>query len=130
MTKGNTGRRIAISSIVILGMIVAWLAYQSSKAILQAAFAEEQVRIFYAMRDQARSSSPVQAVESLEYAMDYYPSGTKQSLGSRLDRLVESVRADVCQQIMGELNNRTGERIETVEGWRKWKSKAEIKNQN
>jgi hypothetical protein len=130
MTKGSTGRKVVLSVCVILTVTLAWFAYQFGKVSLEAAFAEEQVRIFYAMRDQARAASPIQAVGSLDYAADYYPSGTKQTSGSRLDRLVESVRADVCQQIMGELNNRTGERIETVEGWREWKSKAEMKDQN
>ena len=130
MIKGNTGRTIAISACIILGVTVAWLACQFGKATMQAAFAEEQVRIFYAMRDRARPLSPVQAVESLEYAAGYYPSGTKQTAGSRLDRLVEAVRVDVCRQIMGELKTKTGEQIETVDGWREWKSKAGKKEHN
>ena len=130
MTKRNTGRMIAISACVILGVAVAWLAYQLGEVTLQAAFAQEQVRVFYAMRDKAQSSSPVQAVESLEYAADYYPSGTKQTAESRLDRLVEAVRVDVCCQIMGELKTKTGQQIETVDGWREWKSKPEMKEHN
>lgn len=130
MTRANTGRGIGIAACVILGVTAAWLAYQSGKASVQAAFAEEQVRIFYAMRDKAGSSSPVQAVEALEYAAYYYPSGTKQTAGSRLDRLVEAVRVDVCRQIMGELTIKTGQQIETVDGWRVWKSKAGLQELN
>ncbi len=130
MMRGSTGRRIGVAACVILGVIFTWHAYQLGKATLQAAFAEEQVRIFYAMRDQARSLSPVQAVESLEYAADFYPSGTKQTSGSRLDRLVEAVRVDVCRQIMGELKSKTGEQIETIDGWRAWKLKAGMHEHN
>jgi hypothetical protein len=124
MAEGRRKRIIMIAAFVILGITVAWLLYRLGVSILESAFAEEQVRIFYTMRDQARSSSPREAVDDLEYVLNYYPSGTKQTRESRLDRLVESVRTNVCSEIMADLKGRTGQQINTPAGWIEWKSQT------
>jgi hypothetical protein len=45
----------------------------------------------------------------LAYAVGYYPSGTKQETGSRLDRMVEQARTVAIYEIVAHLRARTGE---------------------
>jgi hypothetical protein len=53
-----------------------------------------------------------------EYAVGYYPSGTKQIQGSTLDLLVERVRGCVAREIIANLRARTGQDLcEDPESW-------------
>ena len=47
-------------------------------------------------------------VSYLEYALWYYPSGTKQTKSSRLDRVVERARRCAVREIIAILRSRTG----------------------
>jgi predicted metal-dependent hydrolase len=74
-------------------------------------------RIFDAMQTQShQSTTPRDIAESLEYVAHYYPSGTKQEAGSRLDRVVERHRKAVVRDIVEHLRSVTkqdfGERPE------------------
>lgn len=114
-------KRVLVIAVIFLFVVTfGWLILLSLNSYVTTAFAEEQVRIFLEMRNKAASTSTVNAVQCLEYAVNHYPSGTKQKSGSRLDKLVESVRQDVCEQIMTMLKARTGKQINTVAGWSKW----------
>jgi len=73
------------------------------------AFASEQVHIFDEMRDQALHSDASGAAGCLEYVVSYYPSGTKQEPGSRLDRMVETARSQSVREILAYLRTKTGE---------------------
>jgi hypothetical protein len=73
------------------------------------ALAKEQIDIFYEMRDKAAGSSPEEAAAYLEYAVGYYPSGTKQVAGSRLDRMVERVRRNVAEEIIANVRAHSGD---------------------
>lgn len=75
---------------------------------VRVALADEQTLIFDDMRIQALQSDPVKAVDFLEYALNYYPSGTKQIEGSRLDRIVERARAGAVSAIINDLRKRSG----------------------
>jgi hypothetical protein len=59
--------------------------YEHIPLSLRVAFADDQIQIFDEMRTKALRSSPSEAVNHLEYVVSYYPSGTKQISGSRLD---------------------------------------------
>ncbi len=68
------------------------------------AFAHEQVEIFDDMRAKALETSDVsRAVGALEYAINYYPSGTKQETGSELDDIVERARRYAVEDIVAHL---------------------------
>ncbi|MEO8426888.1 MAG: hypothetical protein ABI651_07235 [Verrucomicrobiota bacterium] len=92
-----------------LGLTFAAIFFQYRLLKLRLAFAEEQIAIFFESRSSAlKAADTTQAVSFLEYASEYYPSGTKQSPGSRLDRIVETVRSNCVQDIITDLKRRTG----------------------
>jgi hypothetical protein len=76
------------------------------KAQVQMAFADEQTAIFDQMRRQTAESEAVDE-SHLEYALWYYPSGTKQTKGSSLDRVVERARQGAVREIIDILRSRT-----------------------
>ncbi len=86
---------------------------------LQAAFADAQTQIFDEMRTQAlQSSAPPDIAGSLEYVVTYYPSGSKQRAGSKLDRVVERHRTAVVRDIVAHLRSSTGQDLgESPEPW-------------
>lgn len=96
-----------------------YLLWRYGHLQLQAAFAEEQTRIFEEMRTQAlQSAAPHSIAGSLEYVVTYYPSGTKQSVESRLDRVVERHRTAAVRDIIAHLRRTTGEDLgEAPEPW-------------
>ncbi len=104
-------KRTTVVVALIAGCLLALSAYLVvTKVILHAriALAEEQIDIFYAMRDKAAVSSPDEAAACLEYLVGYYPSGTKQVTGSRLDLIVERVRRNVAEEIISDVRVRAG----------------------
>jgi hypothetical protein len=76
---------------------------------IRVSFASEQTQIFAEMRAEAVGSGPHEAAQCLEYAVTYYPSGTKQITGSRLDRIVERARDEAVATIIAHLRLATGE---------------------
>ncbi len=76
---------------------------------IQVAFASEQTQIFANMRSKALESDEAGAVGCLNYVVNYYPSGSKQEAGSRLDRMVEQERALAERDIIAYLRAKTGE---------------------
>ena len=95
---------------VTLAMIavLAKLTYDHAMLSIRVAFAEEQTAIFDEMRAKAVAADPTKAVEYLEYAVNYYPSGSKQVQGSRLDLVVERARESSVREILAELRVKTG----------------------
>jgi hypothetical protein len=71
---------------------------------VQIAFADEQTAIFDQMTRQTEES-PTVDLGYLEYTLSYYPSGTKQTKGSSLDRVVERARCCAVQEIIGILGS-------------------------
>jgi hypothetical protein len=85
---------------------------------IQVAFASEQTQIFDEMRTRALQSDATAAAGCLEYVVFYYPSGTKQESGSRLDRIVERDRAIAIRDIVAHLRAKTGEDLgDSPEVW-------------
>lgn len=73
------------------------------------AFAEEQVQIFDEMCRKAISEDDLgKIVDYLQYAVVYYPSGSKQEVGTRLDTIVESHRKSVIRDIIADLRIKSG----------------------
>lgn len=81
--------------------------------------AAEQMQIFEEMRVKALTAeSPAAAAAFLDYTVSYYPSGTKHTTGSRLDRMVEQARASAVREIIVELRKKTGEDLgDDPEAW-------------
>ena len=94
---------------LLLAILLGWQSWNYGRLKIEVAFAEEQTRIFEDMRQQALGGSPSGAAESLAYVVNYYPTGTKQREGSRLDKVVERARASVVRDIISELRQKTGE---------------------
>jgi len=90
--------------LILLGMCY----YDHVPLSLRVAFAEDQTQIFDESRTKALQSPPTEAVKSLEYVVEYYPSGTKQVPGSRLDRIVERARQNATREIIASLRTKTG----------------------
>lgn len=85
---------------------------------IRVAFASEQTQIFEEMRSRAFQSDAAGAAGCLQYVVWYYPSGTKQEAGSRLDRIVERERAVAVREILAHLRAKTGEDLgENPEAW-------------
>ena len=103
----NHSRTIAVTAIiVVLIAIVTWQFAAGVWASIQLSFAVEQTEVISEMVEKAsealrREPPDVKAaVGFLEYAHRYYPSGTKQTVGSRLDRIVERSRSNAERQII------------------------------
>jgi hypothetical protein len=94
------------------------LYWDYSILVLRTGFARDQIEIFDEMRSHALQSDVSDAVSSLRYAISYYPSGTKQIPGSRLDQIVERERSAAIRDIIAYLRTKTGEDLgDTPEGW-------------
>lgn len=101
---------IALSAVVVLLLAVAGKCMWDFGLLrLRVAYANEQTQIFEEMRRSALSADAVGAAQSLEYAARYYPSGTKQVAGSRLDQIVERQRVQAIRDIIAHLRAKTGE---------------------
>jgi hypothetical protein len=103
-------KRITIVlGLVCLGLLVLTTALFLGYAPLhlRLAFASEQTQIFEEMRTKALKSGVAEAAGCLEYVTAYYPSGTKQVTGSRLDRIVERERAAAVRDIIAYLRKQT-----------------------
>ena len=71
-------------------------------------FADDQTAIFDEMLEKVAHSDPSDAANSLAYALNYYPSGTKQVPGSPLDRVVERARRNAVREMVVLLRTKTG----------------------
>ena len=76
---------------------------------VQVALGEEQTQMFEECRTQAlQSSDPKRIAGLIQAAIIYYPSGTKQSIGSHVDRLVERSRHLAIDDMIAQLRVVTG----------------------
>ena len=81
-------------------------------------FAKEQVQIFEQMKTDARRGNIKDAAGCLDYTVNYYPSGSKQTSGTKLDWLVENSRKNAIREIIDSLREKTGKDLgDTPEPW-------------
>lgn len=104
---------------VCVGLLVLCgsLLWSHGSLTIRVALASEQTKIFDEMRTRALESDASGAAGCLEYVVFYYPSGTKQETGSRLDRIVERERGIAVRDIVAHLRTKTGEDLESPEAW-------------
>ena len=113
-------RLTIILGVVCAGLLVLFgsLFWNYGWLKVRVAFASEQIQIFDEMRSRAFQSDAAEAAGCLEYVVGYYPSGTKQETGSRLDRIVERERTLAARDIVAYLRTKTGEDLGTSpEAW-------------
>ncbi|MEX0642490.1 MAG: hypothetical protein WD468_07305 [Pirellulales bacterium] len=116
---------IALTAFVlILIFLTAWAEFRYVMLAVRTAFAEEQTEIFDEMVAKTSVSldkSPPEvagAIRFLQYARDYYPSGTKQVSGSHLDLIVERARETAFKQIIQMLRDASGKDCgESPDAW-------------
>jgi hypothetical protein len=114
---------LTVVIIVLLGVVI-WQVVNSVRSSIHLSFAAEQTEIFEDMvtkASQSLSQTPANveaAVSYLVYAHGYYPSGTKQTQGSRLDRIVERCRSVAETRIIKMMRDATGRDLgNNVEDW-------------
>ncbi len=73
-------------------LCIALLVYVALVEI-RISFATDQTAIFHLMAIEKKGDATVSIKDREEYIIGYYPSGTKQSQGSALDKVVENARA-------------------------------------
>ena len=99
-----------LAAVLLLAFALAsyWFARYGWLSV-QAALAEEQTLYFEEARDQALlNSRPEEIVRCIEGTLNYYPSGSKQTAGSRLDRMVERARRLAVDDMIRQLRSKTG----------------------
>lgn len=114
-------KRLAIAlGVVCVGLLLlcGFLLWSHGWLTIRVAWASEQTKIFDEMRTRALQSDAAEAADCLQYVVGYYPSGSKQEAGSRLDRMVERERTLAARDIVAYLRNKTGEDLgESPEVW-------------
>ena len=68
--------------------------------------AAEQLNVFRDMIEKAAQGSYEDGLGALAYTVSYYPSGSKQLKGSRLDTIVEQARQDTVASIIEVLKQK------------------------
>lgn len=109
-----------VAAVVCVGLSVlcGYLFLSLTDLRIRVAFASDQVEVIEAMQKRALNASVGSAANDLEYAVRYYPSGTKQEVGSPLDRVVEFARGMAVKDIISYLRRETGDELgEDPEPW-------------
>lgn len=97
---------VLTTSLLCYSLHVSFLYFRQTLFII---FADEQIRIFHLMQNEIyQSKDPYDMAVKLNYIVSYYPSGTKQEKGSRLDCIVETVRKNVTSDVINFLKRSTG----------------------
>ena len=120
MSISGYKRLTVVLGVVCMGLLVLCgsLFWSHGSLTIRVALASEQTKIFEEMRKQALTSDPAGAAGCLDYVVSYYPSGSKQETGSRLDRMVEHARALAARDIVAHLRTKTGEDLgDNPEAW-------------
>jgi hypothetical protein len=120
MSISSYKRLTIVLGVGCIGLLVlcALLFWSHSWLTIRVAWASEQTEIFDEMRTRALQSDAAGAADCLGYVVGYYPSGSKQETGSRLDRMVERERALAARDIVDYLRTKTGEDLgESPEAW-------------
>lgn len=109
--------RKRIGVVLVFLLLLGFAVYQAidrAAYSIRLSLAEEQCQVFAEMADKAvvalnREPPDInEAVECIRYAHNYYPSGTKQLVGSRLDSIVENSRRASELRIIEALRTATG----------------------
>jgi hypothetical protein len=105
MTISGYKRLVALLGIVSVALLISCgcLIWNYGWLKIRVAWASEQTAIFDEMRTKALQTNAIAAAGYLDYVANYYPSGSKQETGSRLDRMVERERLLAIRDIKSHL---------------------------
>ncbi len=111
MSISGSKRQTIFLVVACIGLLVLSCALFWNYGLLQLQvhFAGDQTRMIQMMRAEALQGGTANAADCLGVVVYYYPSGTKQATGSRLDRIVERERALAARDIIAYLRSKTGE---------------------
>ena len=109
-TSGGSKIKLVLWPLILLLCVLAgFFAMKYTTLKLSVAFADGQIRILDEMKASADvTADPHKLSGQLEYVLNYYPSGSKQETGSKLDRVVESARSNAIAAIIDRLRSKTG----------------------
>ena len=99
-----------LATLLVLAVALAgyWFVRHSWLHV-QAALAEEQTLYFEEAREKGlQSSRPEDIVGCIKGTLNYYPSGSKQTTGSPLDRMVERARRLAVDDMIRHLKGKSG----------------------
>ena len=85
--------------LVMCSVILLLSVFIYGRTAINIAYAEEQISVFYRTLHMCQKGDAEQLEAHRLYIQSYYPSGTKQNSGTRLDNVVEMVRSEVLEQI-------------------------------
>jgi hypothetical protein len=95
--------RWEVIAIIALGILAGWLAVEKVRCSmndLRVRFAREQIELFNAVAAEATAiEDDAEIARKRQYIEQYYPSGTKQAVGTDLDMIVENARRAACGTI-------------------------------
>jgi hypothetical protein len=97
---------VVIGFAVAIAFALALLSWNYVSLRVQVALASEQCAVFEQMKDRARQGSLQEAIQCMNYVLNYYPSGTKQNSGSQLDSIVERARKQALTSIINDCRAR------------------------
>jgi hypothetical protein len=98
---------VGIGASVLIVLVALWFIDKFVTEI-RISFANDQTSIFEDMRAKAVAATDIrEAVDCLRYILNYYPSGTKQLAGSKLDQIVERARRSALREIIANLRDRS-----------------------
>lgn len=118
----ETQRRLTIGlgvlSLILLALAV-WLFAESAMLHFRVVMADGDTDIHAQMLEEARATkNPAKAAQCLSYLVSYYPSGSKQVAGSKLDRVVERCRRSSALVIIAHLRVLTSQDLgDKPEAW-------------
>jgi len=118
--NSSTHKRFTIVGVLAFGLLIVCglLFWNYASLKIRVALASGQTQIFDEMRTKALQSDARGAADCLQYVVNYYPSGSKQETGSRLDRMVEQARTFAEAEIIAHLRAKTGEDLgPTPDAW-------------
>ena len=115
----RTKTPVSVVLSIILSIALLWLFYTYASLHLRVSLADGYITIFEEMRTEALASSRVSdAVGKLRYTIGYYPSGSTQIPGSKVDRIVETARGHAIRDIVAHLRTLSSEDLgDEPEAW-------------
>lgn len=119
MTLRLSRHQVPWALAALFAILFAYIFVEFGLTHIYLGMADEQTKVFEQMCQQAVDSKTKDAgANELLYTVWYYPSGTKQVVGSRIDRMVERARRNAVREIIATLRRKTGK--DFGEDPRKW----------
>ena len=97
--------RLISTGLCVSLLLNGWMGWELMRGFLHLSGACDQTLIFTQQADLAEAGQASQ--ESLDYVRDYYPSGSRQPTGTKLDLIVERNRELAEWKIESLLNGRS-----------------------